>query len=253
MNNPKQIILIGNGASVEPQQGKLFERLQTKLSFGMNTRFQVNQKLNLPQTTTLNIVDGTFFRDNRKLGLKEAPLILCYKRREMQEANWNNIIGFDWHYKKIDFSLKTGQVYSPINNMAFSLSLAHYLLREGGTIYTLGLDWGAMSMNKIDKRGRTITHANQELLGHRGVGQTGFTTQKRAEQIFAPFVKTHCKVYNVGLQSKIPSAIFEKISYEQFYNMLDKEENSQEELRKWVREEFKTIPHFEGKIPAIAV
>jgi NADPH-dependent 7-cyano-7-deazaguanine reductase QueF-like protein len=237
-NIPKEIILVGNGFSVEAEQTKLFETLKNKCWFGMNTRFEVNTKLNLSIPTALTIVDGSFWTDNHTI-LKNAPLILTVPRRQQKSNSYDNMMMFKSKAEKYDPTLQTG-VYTTLNNCAFGISLANFLLKFTGKLWLLGMDWGTLQTNR-DKKNRVITHANQELLRHRGLGQTSFTTPQRAHLIFDKLKNNGCEIINTGLGSKLPDNIFPKISYELFYNSLSNENFEQEELRTWIRQELSSV------------
>ncbi|KKK70179.1 hypothetical protein LCGC14_2926560, partial [marine sediment metagenome] len=86
------------------------------------------------------------------------------------------------------------------------------------------------------------THFYQGEYHHRGIGAMGYYTDHHEERDFGVYKDDSLiKIYNVSLDSFIPNSIFPKISYDQFFEMLDNETYSQDELRDWVKNKIKEI------------
>jgi hypothetical protein len=120
----------------------------------------------------------------------------------------------------------------------WSMTLASFFLKEGGEIFLLGFDFGA-----IDRMpdGKAKTHFYQDNLYHPGVGQNG-TYKERRLNFFSPYKELKdLKIYNVSLNSKI--SYFDKISYDQFFDKLNGEVN-QNHLRNQMVEQLKVLPGY---------
>ena len=129
---------------------------------------------------------------------------------------------------------------------------------DEGEIYLLGYDYGPQRDSDgkplIDERGRILTHWYQGKCEHRGIGKINWYTATmtdskdkktkitNAENEFRVFAnESKVKIYNVGLQSTIPT--FEKISYEQFFEKIDKTPINQEEIRKELHIKCQELNH----------
>ena len=67
-----------------------------------------------------------------------------------------------------------------------------------------------------------MTHFYQGEFNHRGIGKTSYYNAKnRPRDKFQCYAKeTKVKIYNVSVNSRIPSTILEKISYKTFFEKL---------------------------------
>lgn len=131
---------------------------------------------------------------------------------------------------KYDKFLKSGCYKSALCGI-YALSLAIYL--QPKEIYLLGYDYGAFKKN--------ITHFYQNNFKHKGTGNLRYYNgvKNRANLDFLPFKNSDVKIYNVGLNSKID--IFEKLSYEEFFNKLDNINYNQENLRKTIINKIREV------------
>ena len=233
---PKQIVIIGGGASVkEGIQKGLWKKISSKWTIGLNYSF------NYFDSTMLCYVDNDFY--NKQIEkLEKLPLIVgkTHKFKCLP-----NTIMLNTGNKYIR-DLSTGVYKSSLVGI-FALSLSIYLLNEG-EIFLLGYDYGELRTEKFtkelknpkelkevtvkDKKNRAITHFYQGKIEHRGVGKVSYyNSHGRAKNDFKVYKnENEVKIYNVSLVSKITQ--FPKISYEEFFKKLDGKSYNQDIIRK---------------------
>lgn len=246
--NKKQLIIIGGGSSIiEGIDKGLFGKLKNKFTFGLNYSHH------FVDTTTTLYVDDKFYY-NEKLYLNALPMVIGQKFPEIPSS---------LHHITLPIAIKynrdcKGGVYKPTLVGLFALSLGIHIL-DIGEIFILGYDSGAKNKT-FDQKGRALTHFYQYgnlvskytdkpvTLDHRGISKINWyngtridkVSKKRitrAEHEFKVYAQeTRVKIYNVSLESKIPT--FEKISYNQFFKMLDNQVYDQNELRKEIKQKL---------------
>ena len=248
IKRPSQLVLIGGGASIKEGIEKgLWEKITGKLVMGINYSFN-----HFPDPTIQMYCDRLFYQKQFEQ-LKKLGLVIGKKHGKMKLAE--NTVVFPSTSKYIR-NLDAGIYKASLTGM-FSLSLGIYLLDRIGSnenqVFLLGMDYGELrkkdyekvARNKIelenlsykDSRSRILTHYYQGEIEHRGIAKTNYYNEnKRAERDYGPYKDIkNPKIYNVSLQSKIPSTIFEKISYDTFFKLLDNNIYDQDNLRKLIR------------------
>ena len=173
---PKQLVIIGGGASLRPywdgvyKEKGLFELLPKLFSCGLNYSYKFIN-------TTLNSgVDETFYNANSK-ELINLPLYIGKEQVSLQKSNTKNVYFFPPN-RKYDRDL-IGGVYKSTLAGLFALSLFIKFMDEG-EIYLLGYDYGPQRDSDgkplIDERGRILTHWYQGKCEHRGIGKINWYT-----------------------------------------------------------------------------
>jgi len=236
INKPTQLIILGGGSSVvEGINKELWQKLKGRFVIGLNHSYDF-----YPDPTFMTCLDNHFFTHKNKDGgdvwedLKKQPLIIT-KQHKPKDMLPNMIVvkGCSCFNR----TLFEGAYKSSLTGI-YTLSLAIHLL-DVGEIFLLGYDFCANGKNK----GKDITHWYQGQLQHKGIGKINYYhTRNRANNDFKPFLKeTKCKIYNVSMISKIPENIFEKISYNKFFSLLDKNQYNQDLLRTEIKNKLKEI------------
>lgn len=246
LEQPKQLVIIGGGASIaEGVEKGLWEKLKNKFVIGTNYSYKF-----FPNPTCQCFVDNDFYFKNCE-GMKNIGLIVGNRKRNIVPLP-NTILlpPIAKYHRDV-----THGVYKASLAGLFTLSLAIHLLDEG-EIFLLGYDYGEARKsdfekyikNRVefsnvvlkDKRNRAITHFYQGDIEHRGIGKTNYyNAQNRADQDFKVYKdEKKVKIYNVSQISKIPSEIFEKLSYDEFFKKLNTETVNQGELQKIIREKI---------------
>ena len=226
---PKQLIIIGGGTSIKPCYLPLLkDKLGGYLTIGTNYSYK------FIKSTFQACVDSTFYNAQYKdlLGLgfvvSGAPSMTAVAPNTLKLKPSSTF----------DQTLKKG-VYKANLTGIYTLSLACFLMNgPNDQIFLLGYDYG---VKEPPKKGIIAqTHFYQSQLAHRGIGKINYyITKDRADKDFDVFKGATAKIYNVSLESNINS--FEKISYERFFELLDKEEYNQEELLEYVKSRFNSI------------
>ena len=238
---PKQIIIIGGGASIKEGIDKgLWDKIDHKWTIGTNYSF------NYFNSTMLCYVDIDFYRKQTEK-LKGIPLIVGKYYHQGLTVHPNTIMlptGNEY-----DRTLKKGVYKSALVGL-FALSVAINLLDEG-EIYLLGFDYGELrkkdfekhaksrqelfDLSYRDKEGLLVTHFYQGEVKHRGIGKTSYYNHKnRADKDFGVYKnEKNVKIYNVSTRSKI--TVFPKITYEEFFNKLDKNKYCQSYLEAYTK------------------
>ena len=215
MNKPKQLIIIGSGYSLNEGITKgLKAKIENKFTCGINYSYRY---FNASYLCCMNYTD---FYDARRKELKKLPLIITCNRPHPSKWERNTIL---------------------INkNFALSGILALYIgiLLEPKEIFLLGYDFSDDKKIK-DKQNRPLTHFYQGDIEHRGIGKSQYYNYPgHAERDFRQFKNSEIKIYNVSLDSKIE--VFPKISYDEFFHMLDNKTYNQKELVKQVCKKLKS-------------
>ena len=277
---PKQLIIIGGGFSLKEGLSKgLKYIIKNKFVIGCNYAFRYFNNLTLTAYVDRDFYkygDASFSPEQRKKHREFLRNLSFIIGQEITEKNIKKFINTyyissAYKYKR---NLKEG-IYKASLVGIYALSLAIYLLDEG-EIFLLGYDFGEarkspQELNKIilkDKRNRPITHFYQERefkkivktyhyekgsikstikaiyeggLNHRGIGKVNYYNAKdRAKNDFGVYANEQkIKIYNVSLISKIP--IFPKISYDQFFKMLDNNVYNQKELKKEILKKLEVL------------
>lgn len=233
MKKPKQLIIIGGGSSIKEgiEQG-LWDKLKDKFVIGINFSY------NYHQDPTIQCYLDKQVRDDHEDDFNKLALIVTKKQPIKNRENEVQIETYNTYERNLSSGIYKGSLTG-----IYALSLAIYLL-DIGEIFLLGYDYGA-SPGK-DKGNRDITHFYQGEIEHRGVGKVNYYNSKgRGDQDFSVYKEEkQVKIYNVSLNSKIN--VFEKISYEEFFNKLDNETFNQPELRQYLIAN-KLFPLFKSK------
>lgn len=231
----KQLVIIGGGTSLREGISKgLWNKLRNHFVIGTNYSF-----LYYPNPTIQTFVDNKFYTDQQE-GLSKLPLIIGRKHNIKKPLP--NTILLPASSSKYHRDLKGG-IYKASLCGIFSLSLGIYLLdqigREGEKrLFLLGFDFGGQGK---DSKGRALTHFYQGEIIHRGIAKCNYYEMTgRGERDFGVFRNEKIiKIFNVGLKSNIPC--FPKISYDEFFELLDKKQYNQEELRQYIKEKLKGL------------
>ncbi len=235
---PKQLIIIGGGLSIKEGLSKgLWDKLKGHFVIGTNYSFNYFSK-----STIQCYVDRDFYKKEYQ-NMKRLQLIIGQKATDKKVKKLLNTY-FIEGITKYNRQLKKG-IYKASLVGLYALSLGIYLLDEG-EIFLLGYDFGEartdykksakspQELNKLiirDKHNRPLTHFYQREIKHRGIGKINYYNCKdRANRDFKVYInEKKCKIYNVSLMSKIPT--FPKISYDEFFKMLDNKTYNQEDLK----------------------
>lgn len=229
---PTQLIILGGGSSVVEGITKgLFTIIRGKFVIGTNHSYDF-----YPHHTFMTCLDNHFFtHKNKNKGdvfedLKKEPLIIT--KNHPPKYTLPNMIIIN-SSDKFDRTLINGAYKGALTGI-YSLSLAIHLL-DIGEIFLLGYDFGYQKIK--DKV--ALTHWYQGQLHHKGIGKVNYyKTKNRPDVDFKPFKKeTKCKIINVSMNSHIPH--FEKITYVDFFNKLNKNKFNQTLLREWIKEKLK--------------
>ena len=222
MNKPKQLIIIGGGASInEGIKKELWKKLEGKFVCGINFSY-----IYFSDATIQFYLDKQV-RDKNEKDFDTLPLIIT---KNQAIKTYLNELQLSTH-NQYDRHLKDG-VYKGSLTGIYALTVAIHLLDEG-EIFLLGYDFG--SDGKDDKTNKEITHFYQGEINHRGVGKINYYKGKeRANRDFGVYNnEKKIKIYNVSLDSKINT--FEKISYDEFFKKIDGEIYNKNELRGWIK------------------
>ena len=246
--NPKQLIIIGGGYSLKEGISKgLWDKIKSKFVIGLNYSYNY-----FPNPTIQCFVDRLFYaKESKKEKFQNLSLIIGTEHKIDRLSN-TIMLKDNSKYKR---DIRLGCYKSSLVGL-FALSLGIYLL-DIGEIYLLGYDMGELrkkdyekfltSKHEIDKlvikdkKNRALTHFYQGNIEHRGVGKIAYYNDKdRAKNDFGIYKKEKkVKIYNVSLVSKIPSDIFEKISYDQFFKKLDNKQYDQNLLIQQIKNKLK--------------
>lgn len=247
----RQLIILGGGTSViEGIDKGLFETIKNKWTIGLNYSHHYFN------STCLMYVDDNFWL-YQKYFMEKLPLVIGKESRKVRlSANKIELESNNYYNRDC-----LGGVYKSTLVGIFALSLAIKILNIG-EIYLLGYDYGAKKgegnqLRAYDKNKKALTHwyqhgnlksvytgESQELI-HRGIGKVNWyeamdeiknpQTKEcrrvpRAEKEFQVYEnESKVKIYNVSLESNIPT--FPKMSYEDFFKRLNKEDLNQDFLR----------------------
>lgn len=250
MNNnlvkPKQLIIIGGGTSINDGIALgLKDKLKDRFVIGCNYAFEffdctltacVDHSFYNPK------VDQKLWTQERKEAhvnkLKNLPMVIA-QGRGVRFKHPNT--AFIKCALKYDRTCQTG-IYKSNLCGCYALTLGIYLLDEG-EIFLLGMDFGAITDEKIDDK--KATHFYQKEFKHRGTGKNNwYEKQGRDEMDYGVYrEEKKCKIWNVSPNSNI--RVFDKITYEEMFNKLDNQTFNQDELRAFVTEKTLHLPHTE--------
>ena len=220
---PSQLVIIGGGSSISEGISKgLWNKLKDKFVIGINSSCY-----HFKNPTFQVWLDKKFYEAHKEI-FDKLPLVIT-KPKPKLPSNVIQLKTTNNYYRDIRKGVWKGSLSG-----IYALSLAIYLLDEG-EIFLLGYDFCGMGK---DKKGRAKTHYYEDI-EHKGRGKINYYgTSGRADRDFKPFANERkVKIYNVSLQSQINT--FPKISYDQFFKMLDDKIFNQEELRKHIKEKLK--------------
>ncbi len=234
---PTQIILLGGGSSItEGIQKGLWKKLENKFTIGINYSYH---HLN----STLQVyLDYKLYNENKK-DMDKLPLIITKTGKKLP-LNTTQLKSISTYHRDVRQGCYKGSLSG-----IYSVSLGIHLLNEGD-LFLLGYDYDPLKDKNgkyiKDKKGRFITHyyqnmpdKNGKIIEHRGIGKVNYYGARgRADRDFGVYKqekKVH--IFNVSLQSKINT--FPKISYDQFFKMLNKNTFNQNELRTFVKNKLK--------------
>ncbi len=223
MEKPTQLFIIGGGSSIsEGLKQNLWKRLGGKFVIGINYSYH-----HFKNPTFQVWLDKKCYELNKE-AYDKLPLLITKPKPNLPSNTIQLKTNTGYHR-----DVRKG-VYKGSLSGIYTLSLAIYLL-DVGEIFLLGYDFCGMGK---DKKGRSKTHYYEDI-EHRGRGKINYYgTQGRANKDFDVYKKEkQVKIYNVSLQSKINA--FPKISYDQFFKMLDNKTFDQMELRKFIKEKLK--------------
>ena len=247
---PKQLIIIGEGTSIKEGISKgLWEKLTNRFTISMNFNYR------FCDSTILTFVDPEFrngytkeehkrhkwkgtkqeLLDHIKI-LDSLPLLIGQNPEEVLKHYGNTILfhsSAEYHGRD---SIKNDMIFRPNLCGVFSLTLGVCLL-DVGEIFLLGYDAGGVGLFEKDQ---PHTHFYQGTgFKHRGMGNTHYYDDNHEERDYGVFKNDpKIKIYNVSLDSKIPDHIFPKVSYNEFFGLLDAKKYPQDVLRASVRNEI---------------
>ncbi len=249
-NKPKQLIIVGGGPSIsEGIKKSLWERLANRFTISMNFNYRYLD------STILTFVDPEFrngyMREEHKRHkwkgteqerldhikiLDSLPLIIGQNPEEVLKRHSNTILfhsSAEYHGRD---SIKDDMIFRPNLCGVFSLTLGICLL-DVGEIFLLGYDAGGVGFFGKDQ---PHTHFYQDTgFKHRGIGKINYYDDNHEERDYGVYKNDpKIKIYNVGLNSKIPDHIFQKVSYSEFFGLLDAQKYTQDVLRSSVRDEI---------------
>jgi len=220
---PNQLIILGGGSSISKGISKgLWNKLKNHFVIGINYSYH-----HFKDPTIQIYLDYKFYNKNKE-ALDKLPLIITKTGKQLP-SNTIQIKTCSTYHRDVRKGCYKGSLSG-----IYTVSLAIYLL-DIGEIFLLGYDFCGIGK---DKKGRAKTHYYEDI-EHRGRGKINYYGSiTRHSKDFAPFMnEKKVKIYNVSLQSKITN--FPKISYDQFFKMLDKKQFNQDELRKYMKEKLK--------------
>jgi hypothetical protein len=220
---PKQLIMIGGGLSInEGIEKGLWDKLNGKYTIAINYAFR------FLDSTLLCFLDEKFQKAHWE-EFKSHPLMVSRVGSNIKEAeNLYLLPVSDVYMGKDSF---TKGVYRPYLSGIFALTMAIQLLDEGDEIFLLGYDWTSKVHTENGKK-----YIENNFHKDRTLTQTFDYSehQNDGDKYFRPFTKEHkVKIFNVSPDSNIN--VFKKISYDEFFAMLDEKIYPQDELRNEIR------------------
>ncbi len=224
------LIILGGGSSKKEGINKgLWDIILNKYVLGLNYSF------NFFPNPTIQIFADVLFYQAEMDDMAYLPLIIGKEFDELKGKTKPNTIMIPSSVT-YDRAITDG-IYKANLCGIYALTLAIYLL-DVGNIYCLGYDFGAIN-NEKDSQGRAITHSYQGEIEHRGVGLIRYYNNiKRKKEEFKVYEKeTKVEIYNVSLNSNINN--FTKISYDEFFDKLDKTTYDQDKLRVDIKNKLK--------------
>jgi len=245
MTIPKQIILIGGGASIsEGLSLGLKDKIRDKFVITLNFSFKhfdsiftmfvdhdfYNGNIVKDSKDNFTIQDKEFFDLLRKQRLLVGTNTLSVIEGMKRTKSDNTI--FLKSRDTYDRDIKDGLYKETLVGVA-ALTLSQYLMNFSGEIFILGYDWTVQVKEKLDPKNYVTHHYDvnthyysDEETNHRGQHFTGYYQVHDPNNFFKHYNEPNIKIYNVSLNSNISN--FEKISYERMFELLDKETYNKE-------------------------
>jgi len=237
MENIRHCIIIGGGKSIEPYRKELAEKTKDQFTIVINYGF-----LHFPHTCMCFGDTDFYFPSKAKQNpgkypdiyekLKNESLIIYNnEKNKLKDYQLPNTIyvksgcGYNTNPLKMGF-------YHHVITGIFALSLAQFLMDYNGIIFLCGFDW---SRNKPNEQTEIHYYSDQELY-HKGKHKTDYYHNNNPDNFFGHFKEPNIKIYNVSEISSINS--FEKISYNQMFNLLIPQEIDQNKIRKYIKEKL---------------
>jgi hypothetical protein len=245
-NKTHQLIIIGGGPSIKDGIVLgLWEKIKYHFTIGTNFSYKYFKPV------ILTFVDKDFYEIGsctftgeevleHRQELAKQHLIVGQLHNQLPTFSNTLLIPARSSY---DRTLATG-AYHPWLCGIFALTVGIWALdyanRTNDTleIYLLGMDWGEKRKDKmgedineatrkkvalLDEKGEYLTHFYGRDIVHGGTGKVdSFYNQAMGPDVLlAPYKKEKkVQIYNVSPQSRIPSEIFPKIGYSEFFQKL---------------------------------
>jgi hypothetical protein len=241
-NFPSECVIIGGGPSINAEIMSLEHRIKDKFVILTNYSYKFF-------TGTLSaFIDRDFYKSRNTEEhpdiyeeLRLLPLIVGIDINGISEFKLPNTILLNRNSENVyEKSLKKG-FYTKNLTGIFSISLASFLMNYTGNLFLLGFDWSRRPPNEVDLKNYNPVcnfdlHYYGKNIKHEGNNKIGYYERHLPDREFEPFMKQKTKIYNVSLNSNIN--IFEKISYEHMFNLLNNETYNQDELRTKIKEKL---------------
>lgn len=227
MENPKQLIIIGGGASIrEGVEKGLWTKLEGRFVIGINFSYKF-----FPNPTIHCYLDKQV-REKNEEDFRKLGLVITKKQPIKNHKNEIQITTKNRYHRNINEGIYKGALTG-----IYALSLGIHLL-DIGEIYLLGYDFGNIGTTKTNQ---PLTHFYQGTIKHRGIGKVNYYKSKdHATRDFGVFDKEQrVKIYNVSIKSKL--GMFQKITYDEFFKRLDRNKYNQNELRQWIKDRLPKI------------
>jgi hypothetical protein len=189
-------------------------------------------------------IAGLYKRKGRICKISPSPKIgqtsyNVYFRKNNKQGNLNYIISGNLVFKnKIKDIEYNGNIYDlTVNNHTMWVRRNNICVWSGNC----GYDWSRRPPNEVDLKNYNPDcnfdlHYYGDNVIHEGNHKIGYYERHLPDREFESFMKQKTKIYNVSLNSNIN--IFEKISYEHMFNLLNNETYNQDELRNKIKEKL---------------
>ena len=270
-NKPKQCIIIGGGNSVREGIDKgLWQALQNKFTVGLNfsyrfvdstfTSFIDGEVFYAKYQETLKLLPlmiGKYTDQSNDVLMPNTILLPPQDKqydRTLATGVWKGSLTGIFGLSLAIYLLDIGEIFL----LGYDLG-AKELDKETSTsvsisnnIHVTGVEITEQFLNMehkgnyVKKHGQLYTpatHWYQDEMNHRGIGKIQFyylkdtrTKEYKYIDCFRPYqIEKKIKIYNVSMISRIPESIFPKITYDEMFKKLNRENFQQDTLREWVR------------------